>query len=70
MIWLRLIAAGITVFLVVPFFVWLTNGLVILIGGQLFFLFWFLPFLYAIFRTVFPRPNDRPRNLAQRRARN
>ena len=55
MIWLRLIAAGITVFLVVPFFVWLTNGLVILIGGQLFFLFWFLPFPYAIFRTIFPK---------------
>jgi len=55
MIWLRLIAAGITVFLVVPFLVWLTNGLVILIGGQLFFLFWFLPFLYAIFRTIFPK---------------
>ena len=55
MIWLRLIAAGITVFAVVPFLVWLTNGLVILIGGQLFFLFWFLPFLYAIFRTIFPK---------------
>ena len=55
MIWLRVVLAGITVFWVVPFLVWLTNGLVILIGGQLFFLFWFLPFLYAIFRTIFPK---------------
>ena len=54
MIWLRVVLAGITVFLVVPFLVWLTNGLVILIGGQLFFLFWFLPFGYAIFRSFFP----------------
>jgi len=52
MIWLRLIAAGITVFLVVPFLVWLTNGLVILIGGQLFFLFWFLPVVYCIFKST------------------
>ena len=59
MIWLRLIAAGITVFLVMPFFVWLTNGLVILIGGQLFFLFWFLPLLYAIFRSFFPSTTKR-----------
>lgn len=54
MIWLRVVLAGITTFLVVPFFVWLLNGLVILIGGQLFFLFWFLPVLYAIFRSFFP----------------
>ena len=52
MIWLRLVAAGITVFLVVPFLVWLTNGLVILIGGQLFFLFWFLPFIYCILKSI------------------
>ena len=52
MIWLRLIAAGITVFLVVPFLVWLTNGLVILIGGQLFFLFWFLPVVYCILKSI------------------
>ena len=59
MIWLRLIAAGITGFLVMPFLVWLTNGLVILIGGQLFFLFWFLPLLYAIFRSFFPSTTKR-----------
>ena len=53
MIW-RVIAAGVITFVVAPFFVWLTNGLVILVGGQLFFLFWFLPLLYAIFRSFFP----------------
>jgi|TARA_R100000084_G_scaffold56572_1_gene23997 hypothetical protein len=53
MIWLRLVAAGITVFMVVPFLVWLTNGLVILIGGQLFFLFWFLPVVYCILKSIF-----------------
>ena len=52
MIWLRLVAAGITVFAAVPFLVWLTNGLVILIGGQLFFLFWFLPVVYCIFKST------------------
>lgn len=54
MIWLRVALAGITVFLVVPFFVWLVHGLVLLIGGQLFFLCWFLPVLYAIFRSFIP----------------
>jgi len=52
MIWLRLVAAGITVFMVVPFLVWLTNGAVILIGGQLFFLFWSLPVVYCIFKST------------------
>ena len=47
------------------FFVWLLNGLVLLIGGQLFFLFWFLPVAYAIFQSFFHRPNHDPQKLAQ-----
>ena len=52
MIW-RVIAAGVVTFVVAPFFVWLTNGLVILVGGQLFFLFWFLPVLFCIYKSIF-----------------
>ena len=51
MIW-RVIAAGVATFVVAPFFVWLTNGLVILVGGQLFFLFWFLPVLFCIYKSI------------------
>jgi hypothetical protein len=34
--------------------VWLLQALVLLIGGQLFFLVWVLPVLYCIYRSVFP----------------
>ena len=34
--------------------VWLLQALVLLIGGQLFFLVWVLPLLYCIYQSVFP----------------
>ena len=39
--------------------VWLLQALVLLIGGQLFFLVWVLPLLYCIYRSVFQRGGTR-----------
>ena len=49
----RLLLASVAVFIAAPFFFgWLLNGLVILVGGQIFFVLWFLPLLYCLFRSI------------------
>ena len=50
---LRLLAASTAVFVVAPAACgWLLNGLTILIGGQIFFVLWFVPVLYCLFRSI------------------
>ena len=50
---LRLLAASAAVFVVAPaLFGWLLNGLTILVGGQIFFVLWFVPVLYCLFRSI------------------
>ena len=50
---LRLLAASAAVFVVAPaIFGWLLNGLTILVGGQIFFVLWFVPVLYCLFRSI------------------
>jgi len=48
----RLLLASAAVFIAAPFFCWLLNGLTILIGGQIFFVLWFVPVTYCIYKSL------------------
>ena len=48
----RLLLASAAVFIAAPFFVYVVQLLTLLIGGQLFFLVWFVPLLYCLFKSI------------------